>query len=154
MKKKQKKSINSIKKGEKIMVSNFRNKFWMFFVLVAVLAFLPLSARSQTVIDIQVSPNVLNLQNSGEVVTVHTDIAYGLVLGATVTLNDVEISWWKSDNQGNFVAKFNILDIKNLPLKIGELNTLVLSGTTINGDEFTGSYEVKVINVIPASKKK
>ncbi len=136
------------------MITISRNKFLLLSTLIAVLVFLPLTVKSQLIIDIQVSPNVLNLQNSGEVVTVHTDIAYGLVVGATVTLNDVAISWWKSDDQGNFVAKFNISDIKNLPLKIGDLNTLVLTGTTINGDEFIGSYDVKVINVLPASKKK
>lgn len=136
------------------MAKIFRSKFLLMFTLMAVMVFLPLTVKSQTIIEIQVSPNVLNLQNSGEVVTVHTDIAYGLVVGATVTLNNVKISWWKSDDQGNFVAKFDITDIKNLPLKIGELNTLVLTGTTINGDEFTGSYDVKVINVLPASKKK
>mgnify|MGYP001415072775 CR=1 FL=1 len=136
------------------MITISKNKFLLLSTLIAVLVFLPLTVKSQIIIDIQVSPNVLNLQNSGEVVTVHTDIAYGLVVGATVTLNDVAISWWKSDDQGNFVAKFNISDIKNLPLKIGDLNTLVLTGTTINGDEFIGSYDVKVINVLPASKKK
>ena len=49
-----------------------------------------------TVISIQVSPNVLNLLNKGEVVTVHTDIAYSSVEGSTVSLNDVEISHWKA----------------------------------------------------------
>lgn len=122
--------------------------------IVLALVFLPLTVQSQTEIDIQVSPNVLNLQNSGEVVTVHTDIAYGLVVGASVTMNDVEISWWKSDNQGNFVAKFEISDIKGLPLNIGELNTLKLTGTTVNGETFIGETEIKVINVVPVARKK
>lgn len=122
--------------------------------IVLALVFLPLTVQSQTEIDIQVSPNVLNLQNSGEVVTVHTDIAYGLVVGASVTMNDVEISWWKSDNQGNFVAKFEISDIKGLPLNIGKLNTLKLTGTTVNGETFTGETEIKVINVVPVARKK
>lgn len=63
-------------------------------------------------IMIQVSPNVLNLQNNGQVVTIHTDIAYSDVVGSTVSLNDVTISSYKTDNQGFFVAKFLMDDIK------------------------------------------
>ncbi len=129
-----------------------RNTLLILLTIFAI-GFFPNIVRSQEIIEIQVSPNVLNLQNSGEVVTVHTDIAYGLVVGASVTLNDVEIDWWKSDNQGNFVAKFDIIDIKDLPLNIGELNTLKLTGTTIYGETFTGISEILVVNNVPAKKK-
>ena len=40
-------------------------------------------------ITIDVAPNVLNLQNNDQVVTVHTDIAYGVVQASTVYLNHV-----------------------------------------------------------------
>ncbi len=111
---------------------------------------------SQTVtleITIDVAPAVLNLSNQGEVVTVHTDIAYGLVTASTVYLNGVAINSWKADDRGNFVAKFLMTEIKGLPLNIGGMNTLVLTGKTIAGIEFSGSQEIKVINVIPVSKK-
>jgi hypothetical protein len=104
-------------------------------------------------IDIDVAPNVLNLQNQGEVVTVHTDLPFSSVVGSSVSINGVEIAWWKSDNQGNFVAKFVIEEIKDLPLKIDEYNTLALTGVTINGDSFEGTAEIRVIDVIPAGKK-
>ena len=100
-------------------------------------------------IEIDVSPNVLNLNNQGEVVTVHTDIAYNLVVGATVALNGVEIDWWKSDDRGNFVAKFVMEEIKDLPLIIGEYNTLTMVGQTAGGATFKGTQEIKVIEVIP-----
>jgi hypothetical protein len=103
-------------------------------------------------IEIQVSPNVLNLLNQGEVVTIHTDIAYGLVVGSSVTLNGLEISHWKADDQGNFVAKFLMSAVKGLPLNIGGYNTLVLTGTTINGDTFTGSDAIKVVLNVPSKK--
>jgi hypothetical protein len=103
-------------------------------------------------IEIQVSPNVLNLLNQGEVVTIHTDIAYGLVVGSSVTLNGLEISHWKADDQGNFVAKFQMPAVKELPLNIGGYNTLKLSGTTINGDTFTGSDVIKVVLNVPSKK--
>jgi|GEM_PF-401986 len=118
-------------------------------------AFACVWAEDQIIININiaVAPNVLNLQNNGQVVTVHTDLPYSSVAGATVTLNGVEISGWKSDNQGNFVAKFVMQDIKNLPLNIGELNTLTLTGTgeTVSGGSFsfTGAADILVVNNIP-----
>lgn len=123
-----------------------------FIFLLGATAFMP-----TTTIEIQVSPNVLNLVNQGQWVTVHTDIAYSTVTGASVTLNDVAIDWWKSDNQGNFVAKFVIGDIKGLfvgpdaTLPLGETE-LTLTGTTNGGEEFSGTYTIKVINVSPSGK--
>ena len=68
------------------------------------------------------------------IVTVHTDIAYNLVVGASVSLNGVEIDWWKSDDRGNFVAKFDSDEIKTLDgLIIGDYNTLTLFGFTTGG---------------------
>ncbi|MBN2139182.1 MAG: hypothetical protein JW720_15355 [Sedimentisphaerales bacterium] len=101
-------------------------------------------------IEIKVSPNVLNILSNGEVVTVHTDIAYSSVVGSTVTLNGVEISHWKSDNRGNFVAKFLMEDIKGLEgLNIGGMNTLTLEGTTAAGEGFSGCTEILVVENTP-----
>jgi len=102
-------------------------------------------------IEIDVSPNVLNIQSQSTIVTVHTDIAYNLVVGATVFLNDVEIDWWKSDDRGNFVAKFVSDEIKTLEgLIIGDYNTLVLIGYTTGGDPFMGTQDIMVIDNVPA----
>lgn len=121
--------------------------------LLFVMAFLPVQLSAQDVIDIQVSPNVLNLQNQGQVVTIHTDISYSLVVGSSVTLNGVEIDHWKADNQGNFVAKFLMSAIKNLPLNIGDYNTLTIIGVKTNGETFTGSEDILVVNNVPAGRK-
>ena len=122
-------------------------------MVTGLLLSLPFSVFSQQVIDIQVSPNTLNLQNQGEWVTVHTDIVYSLVVSCEVTLNGVPIEWSKADNQGNFVAKFVIGAIVGLPdLVIGGYNTLTLQGVTTDGEQFEGSDEVMVINVIPKKK--
>jgi len=121
--------------------------------LLFVMAFLPFQISAQDVIDIQVSPNVLNLQNQGQVVTIHTDISYGLVVGSSVTLNGVEIDHWKSDNQGNFVAKFLMSAIKNLPLNIGDYNTLTIIGMKTNGETFTGLEDILVVNNVPTGRK-
>ena len=121
-------------------------------VLVALFGFFGPSTTFGFDIEIDVSPNVLNIESQSEVVTVHTDIAYSLVAGSSVTLNDVKIYYWKSDDRGNFVAKFVSDSIKGLPLDIGGYNTLTLFGYTTDGDAFSGSQQIKVIDVIPSGK--
>lgn len=104
-------------------------------------------------ISIDVSPNVLNIQSESTVVTVHTDIAYNLVVGATVFLNGVAIDCWKSDDRGNFVAKFVSDEIKTLEgLIIDDYNTLTLTGFTTDGEAFIGYQDIMVIDNIPQGK--
>lgn len=122
-------------------------------IFLLLLFFLPFTVVAQEVIDIQISPNVLNLQNQGQVVTIHTDIPYWTVLGSSVSLNGVEIASWKADAQGYFVAKFVMSAIKNLPLNIGEMNTMTLDGSKTDGETFTGSSEILVVNNVPSGKK-
>jgi hypothetical protein len=106
-------------------------------------------------IEIDVSPNVLNIQSNSTIVTVHTDIAYSLVVGASVFLNDVAIDWWKSDDRGNFVAKFVSDEIKTLDgLKIGDYNTLTLNGFTTGGEAFIGTQDILVIDNVPEGEGK
>ncbi len=98
------------------------------------------------IIEIQVAPNVLNLQNNGVVVTIHTDIPYSNVYASSVSLNGIAIQSWKSDSQGFFVAKFNIDEVKALAdLEIGGYNTLTLHGASIDGS-FSGSEDILVIS--------
>lgn len=105
----------------------------------------PLAGYGQITLEIQVSPSVLNIQMQGQVVTVHTDIAYSTVDAETVTMNGVEIDHWKADNQGNFVAKFLVGEIVGIAT-VGELNELTLEGFTTSGETFSGTDEVMVIN--------
>jgi hypothetical protein len=105
-------------------------------------------------ITIQVAPSTLNIQSCGEVVTVHTNIAYSSVVGVSVTLNNLPISWWKADNQGNFVAKFVMSEVKALAdtgdLEVPGENELTLVGETTDGADFTGTQTITVINVQPS----
>jgi hypothetical protein len=104
-------------------------------------------------IQIDVAPNVLNIQSESVVVTVHTDIAFSAVLGSSVFLNDVEINHWKSDARGNFVAKFLSDEIKTLDgLIIDDYNVLVLTGYTADGEAFIGTQDIMVIDIIPQGK--
>jgi hypothetical protein len=106
-------------------------------------------------IAIDVAPNVLNLQSEGKVVTVHTEIDYVDVEVSAVYLNGVDINSWKADNRGNFVAKFLMDEIKSLDgLKIDGHNTLILTGRTkdgavSSGEAFSGTQDIKVINIGP-----
>ena len=124
-------------------------------ILFSVIGFMMLSLATFSVvptechafeITIDVSPNVLNLQSNGQVVTVHTDIAYGVVQASTVYMNNVAISTWKSDLRGNFVAKFVMNEIKGLPLEIDDYNTLMLVGITTSNESFFGSQVILVID--------
>ena len=115
---------------------------WLLYPAAALSAEIP--------IQIDVAPNVLNIQSQGAIVTVHTDIAYSAVDGASVYLNGVAIQWWKADARGNFVAKFVMDEIKTLDgLIIDGYNVLVLNGYTADGDTFIGEQEIKVIDITP-----
>lgn len=104
-------------------------------------------------VEIQVSPaTILIGSEEGEWVTVHTDIAYGLVASATVYLNDVPINWSKADNQGNFVAKFVSSDIRGI-VSPGQVE-LTLSGVTVYGDMFSGTTIVRVVEFSGADAPK
>ena len=97
-------------------------------------------------IEIQVSPNILNLQSSGVVVTIHTDISYWNVYASSVILNGITIQSWKADNRGFFVAKFNMDEVKALTdLVIGDYNTLTLMGESVSGP-FSGSEAILIIS--------
>ena len=103
--------------------------------------------------EIDVAPNVLNIQSESVVVTVHTDIVYSTVIGSSVYLNGVAINHWKADAQGNFVAKFLSDEIKTLDgLIIDDYNTLVLTGYDIDGEAFIGGQDIQVIDIIPKGK--
>jgi hypothetical protein len=123
-------------------------------LMTLALAVLQMPAQCHALdIAIDVSPNVLNIQSQSTIVTVHTDIDYNLVVGASVLLNGVAIDWWKSDDRGNFVAKFVSDEVKTLDgLIMGDYNTLVLIGETIDGVAFEGTQDIMVINNVPAGK--
>jgi len=127
----------------------------MCFIALALVFFQGPAQCQAYEILIDVSPNVLNIQSASTIVTVHTDIAYSIVVGATVFLNGVAIDWWKSDDRGNFVAKFVSDEIKTLEgLIIGDYNTLTLNGFTTGGEAFIGTQDIMVIDNIPAGAGK
>ncbi len=114
-------------------------------VVMSLFASRPVAA-DELIIEVTVSPNVINVASQSTVVTVHTNIAYSEVAGASVTLNNLPISWWKSDDRGYFVAKFNAADVKGI-VEPGTTVTLELAGETKLGVPFSGVDEVKVVEI-------
>ena len=112
-----------------------------------------LSYGEEIAVAIDIAPVTLNIQSGGTVVTVHTDISYYAVAFSTVYLNGVAIKSWEADDCGYFVAKFSMDEIKKLDgLIIGDYNKLQLLGATNDGDTFTGTDEIRVIDIIPNGK--
>lgn len=136
------------------MISRVIRKLWLSpaccLTLALLLFHVPIQCHAFE-ITIDVAPNTFNLQSQGQVVTVHTNIAFSSVDGGTVSLNGIPIDWWKADNQGNFVAKFLMTEVKALAdsggLTVPDENTLELVGYTTDGPEFIGSQTITVIDV-------
>ena len=132
-----------------------RNCSSLIFVLPLLLFFQTPSKCHAFEISIDVAPNTLNIQSEGQVVTVHTSIAFWDVDHSSVSLNDIEISSWKADNRGNFVAKFLMSQVKALAdsggLNVPGDNDLILEGSTKDGADFTGLDTITVIDIAAAS---
>lgn len=97
------------------------------------------------IVPIVVSPNVINLRSQAVWVTVHAEIDYSAVVGATVTLDGIPVVSTFADDRGDLVAKFNSADIKGI-VQPGMV-TLTLSGTTKDGGSFSGSDTIKVVDI-------
>ncbi len=131
------------------MKGRYKMKFFARFASICALFLIVFTVPAvceEISVEIQISPSTLNLAYQGTVVTVHTDIPFSLVDGVTVMLNTVPIAWWKSDNQGNFVAKFNADEVKGI-VEPDTIATLTLAGVTTTGESFSGSGEITVIEV-------
>ncbi len=114
-------------------------------------------------IGIDVAPKVLNIESSGTVVTVHTNIKYWQVNAHTVTLNGLEIESWKADNLGFFVAKFEMDEVKGMAddgyLDIPDYYTVRLEGETKPDADgiivfFGGQIDIWVIDIDPVAAGK
>jgi hypothetical protein len=140
------------KEGVKMRLSKMKMITGCCVLLLAGLLVSPAISYSLD-IEIDISPNVLNIQSEGTVVTVHTDIAYSRVYAYSVYLNGLLIQSWKADDRGNFVAKFSMDEVKALDgLDMNAYNLFTMAGVTTEGEPFGGEQEIKVIQVIPAGR--
>ena len=102
-----------------------------------------------TEISIQVAPATLNLNadvQECDDVTVHTNISEYLVDCSSLELNGVNVPYWtKADLRGNLVVKFDRTAVKGI-VAVDEKVTLTLTGETNDGDAFTGTGIIRVID--------
>lgn len=107
---------------------------------------------AQEEIKIEVAPATLNL-NEGvqncDYVTVHADIPYAEVDCDTLELMNsteygVASTYCFPDNCGNLVVKFDRVDVAGLVESNDKTLTLVLTGETTDGEEFTGTDTIRV----------
>ena len=115
---------------------------WILLVFAGI-GFTALNATAEEIVSVQVAPHMMLLGKvqSGEV-TVHVGIPYSIVVESTIQMNGVDVSWTKSDDCGNLVAKFDEDAVKAV-LQVPS-TTLTLSGSTTGGVDFSGSDTVKV----------
>lgn len=114
-------------------------------LLVSAVLAAPTRGEELTV-PIVIAPSTINLQAGGTWVTVHAEIAYSSVIGASVTLDGILVKTTFADNRGELVAKFLVGDVRGI-VEPDTTPQLTLSGTTRDGDTFSGTDTVRVIAV-------
>lgn len=123
-----------------------------FLIVAALVSFTAFAFAGDALeITIDVAPNVLNLQRTDDkCVTVHTNIPYDEVDCTSVTLEaeggSITPYLCKNDDSGNFVAKFSMAVVRELPLTPDEYNTFTLSGFKDDGEAFSGTQEIWVVD--------
>jgi hypothetical protein len=107
-------------------------------------------AQDDCPMAIQVSPGTLNLDRTGDAVTIHADIAFSLVNQVEVRLYIKELrdAWIVplscfADDVGYLVARFStadveLLDSEHAVLDLGTENKFSLHGSTLDGTPFCG----------------
>jgi len=93
--------------------------------------------------NIMISPNTLVLSSPCDVITVHSNIPYGMVVAASVAVNGVDVPFTKADSCGDLVAKIGVDDLIDF-LQPNQVVTLTLSGTLVDGAEFAVDDEITV----------
>ena len=93
-------------------------------------------------ICITISPSTLVLSSFSGSVTVHTNLAIGLVDCSSLTLDGISPYLTKADACGHLVAKFDA-DLVREIVSPGQV-TLTLSGLLMDGDSFTAPDTIMV----------
>lgn len=91
---------------------------------------------------ITVSPKTLVLSSPDTIVSVHSNIPYSAVDVMSLTLNGIDASYTKTDNQGCLVVKFGRADIQGT-VSPGQA-TVTLCGLLSDGEPFEASDTITV----------
>jgi hypothetical protein len=93
--------------------------------------------------SIMISPRTIVLSSPCDTITVHSNIPYGDVDVTTVAINDAPVLATFADDCGDLVAKIGVDDLAD-SLAPGEVITLTLSGTLVDGTEFSVANTITV----------
>ena len=120
-----------------------------FILIILLIICGTLSACTQNNrIEITVSPNVLNLESSGGVFTIHTDIRYNAGQDVKVYLNNdmdsVSVLSTFADNRGDLVVRCDILDVKETVTE--SLATIKLLVYTEDGVSYSGTDIIDIVS--------
>ena len=131
--------------------------FGLAVAFVCILAAIPGSrvfaedGEPDLLINIQVSPaTILIGADQAVMVTVHAEIPYSTVDGASVTLNGITVKATFSDLRGDLVAKFLSSEVKGV-VSPGN-GELTLTGMTKDGQVFSGTCTVRVVEYAAPAK--
>jgi hypothetical protein len=91
---------------------------------------------------ITISPKTLALSSDVTCVTVHSNIAIGLVDCASLQLEGISPYLTKADSRGELVAKFHASEVKSI-VEPGQV-TLTLTGLLADGTDFAASDTITV----------
>jgi len=131
---------------------NRLSKLCIKVLLISALLTVPLSGTilaSDNTIDIVVSPHVLNIESNGGSISVHTDIGYVSPEDAVLKVDGTTIEeiWTFTDTSGNLVVKCSIDTVKDIV--IGKEEATFVLTANYNGETYTGTDTIDVIQVIP-----
>jgi hypothetical protein len=104
-------------------------------------------------IDIDVCPNIVNIESKGEEhpVRVFTNISFSTVANSSVLINGEEIPSWKTrDSWGNLIVKFYLDELDPLMdeelLNLDGKNVLTVYGVTRDDVSFSGEGIIFIID--------
>ena len=128
------------------MVFRF-NIVYVLVTLTTICSILAACTQNET-IDIQVSPNVLNLESSGGTFTIHADTKYDTDQDVIVYLNNdmdsVSVLSTFADSRGDLVVRCDIQDVKE---RVAEGSvTITLTVRTEDGVLHSGTDTIDIIN--------
>ena len=109
----------------------------VFLVIVSIvgLAWANKACQTDEGFNIMISPSTLVLSSPCDVITVHSNIPYGVVVATSVAVNGVDVPFTKSDSCGDLVAKIGVDDLAEF-LQPNQVITLTLNGMLIDETTF------------------
>ena len=114
----------------------------LVLVLALAVGLTSLASAQDSTSELVVSPNVLNLESNGGVVTLHADIGYSSQYDLDLKVNNkpLPIAVTFPDSRGDLVIKCRLTTVKGL-VSVGE----AIFALTIN-DTYTGTDTIRVID--------